>query len=204
MKVLKFNESYGDPDIIKKALFCSGDGSGYYELCGQINQSEPDELKNADAITYFRFKNFSFVMAETIKEVDSHAGSDEVIWSNNWGHLMHYNKEKHNFIGVNIHNMSYYRPIAEKFPDFKLELLPYFFKESGKDDVINWFNELTETNPDEIQGIIKYTKTSGVYRAYDALKEYLMPLFKFAHYWEEELPKDVRDVAKDMGDLGFK
>ena len=204
MKVLKFNESYGEPDIIKRALFSGGNGSGYYEVCGSIDQTRPDELKNAQTIENFRFKNFSFTMAETIKEVDAYAGCDEVIWLNNWGHLMHYDKEKRYYISVNIHKMSDYRPVAEKFPDFKLELLPYFFKESKKDDVINWFNELTETNPDEIPGIIKYTKNSGVYKAYDRLKEYIMPLFKTAHYWDEELPKDVRDVAKDMGELGFK
>jgi len=204
MRVLKFNESYGEPDIIKKALFCGGAGSGHYEYCGSIEQSRPDEIKNADTITGFRFKNFSFIMAVTIKEVDAYSGCDEVIWYNDWGHLMQYDKDRRNFTGVNIHKMEEYRPLAEKYPDFKLELLPYFFKESKKDDVIKWFKELHESNPDEIPGIIKYTKNSGVYHAYERLKEYVMPLFQTVHYWEEELPPENFKIATDMNDLGFK
>lgn len=213
MKILKFNETF-NPDnedlIFKKAIFSGGDGSGHYDLCGSLDDMVSTELENADKIEGMKFKRFSFTIGTSIKKVSPYQGCDEIIWLNKWSHLMKYEKSKNYFVGINVHKFDDYYDLLEDFPNWKLELLPYFIRESKKEFIIDFFERLLENKSmrkcwenADISEVITYIKNSEVYNAYDKLKEYLLPIFKFAKYWGDDIPEDKKKPAIDMGEMGF-
>lgn len=217
MKILRFNETYNpdnEPNLIKTALFVSNLGSGQYELCGTL---KTDELEKAKTIENTSFKNFSFVKAVSIKEVEPYEDCDSIIWKNSWGHLM-VNKSSYIYVGVSTNKFDEYYSLLEKYSNYKLEMLPYFIANSygtAVPFVVDFFERLIENKPYDSGGhcwkdaniydVINYIKNCGVYNAYDKLKQHLLSKIeghKFTKYFDD-LSQEDKNKSNDIIDMGF-
>lgn len=211
MKILRFNES-GNTKIRKKALFAGSNGSGYYVLCGSLEDSEFQEAKKIE--NGFKFKRFDFTVSESIKEVDEYTDSDAIVWKNSWGHLM-INESSYLYKGVLTSKFQEYYNLLDKYSDYKYEMLPYFVADcyygTSKPLVFDFFEKLMDNYSNveakcwdgaKIEDVINYIKNSGVYNAYEKLKEILLNNYKFAQYFED-IPKDDRDKADNLYKSGF-
>ena len=211
MKILRFNEAYNpknEPNLIKKALFVTNLGSGHYQLCGTINS---EEIEKAKVVENSNFKNFSFVKAESLKEVDPYEDCDNIVWLNNRGNLMVIESSE-TYAYVSTNKFDEYYNLLDKYSDYKLEMLPYFIKDSMGEFVIDFFDRLIENAPYKncwkdigIYSVINYIKDCTVYGAYNKLKEILIKGnhgYKFGKYFDHISDED-KDKADSMINMGF-
>jgi hypothetical protein len=206
MRILRFNETSNN-NIIKTALFVTNIGSGNYQLCGTVHA---EELEKAKVVENTGFKNMSFTIAKSLKEVDQYEDSDNIVWLNNWGHLMMKSNESY-YVTIPTHEFDKYYYLSEKtYSDYKLEMLPYFIADSNVASnalVIGFFerllnNVLLAWVDVNISEVIEYFKNCSVYGAYDKLKKILTTKYKFVEYFDD-ISEEEKVKLKDLDKMGF-
>ena len=215
MKYIKlFKENYNENSnkLYIARIVCSDNyGSGYYRYCGSIKIGEEKLLEQFENnVSNIHFKDFGFIISSSIKPIEESYDIDHVIWLTSYGHIMKYANGK--FETINTHKFDEYYNLLDKYSDYKLEMLPYFIKDSMGEFVIDFFDRLIENAPYKncwkdigIYSVINYIKECSVYDAYNKLKGILIKGnhgYKFGKYFDHISDED-KDKADSMIDMGY-